>query len=110
MVGAHDCEPLSPAELFQLADVVVDGVFLEGPVDHRSGTLLSPAAFSVERYVKGAGAERLQVQTQVFATGVGAESIAPAPGERWRIYGGWRDPAGPLVFTSTCAGSTPLPG
>lgn len=92
------------------AGVIVDAIALPGRVDPQ-GVLLSPARFTVLRYVKGRGPRTIAVQTTVAATPTGAyayseDGIAPRPEERWRLYGR-RTRKGTLT-TSTCSGSRRL--
>jgi hypothetical protein len=98
------CIPSTPAEQRARADVIFDGVALEGP------TASGVQRFRVDGYVKGSGARVVPVATGVTRTADGAGtvtsvSVEVAEGERWRIYGN-RDSG--VVQTSTCAGSRKL--
>ena len=71
LVGAGparaSCAALSDAEQRGLADVVFEGVALDGKTE--TGTLVSPARFRVDRYLKGAGPEVVQVTTAYEPSG-----------------------------------------
>ena len=95
--------PLRPA-----ADVIFDGVLLDGPND-------TPFEhFQVIRYVKSdRSAQRVeavvtgcQTFTSLELAGQTSLSIDARPGEVWRIYAGRR--ADGALETNTCGGSTRL--
>lgn len=107
-----ECLTLLDSMRFRLADIVVDGVFEDGPalqVGDRN-PLLSPASLRVERYDKGTGPAVIKIQTAYTrgtdgTIGYGTPAIEPEAGERWRIYG-LRDPDLPDRWvTSPCDGS-----
>ena len=97
------CIQQSESKALTNAQVVLDGVVLEGPG--------SPARLRVVRYIKGSGPSEVNVATGVARRADGvitgtAEGIAPVPGERWRIYShGW---VGDVLATSSCTGSRRL--
>lgn len=100
------CAPASEAEHFARADVVFEGIAQPGNADH--GTLLSPAGFEVERYLKGRGPTRVQVTTGTSDAGDGiymnvSTGINPSAGERWRVFANGM--ADEILKTSTCHGS-----
>lgn len=118
------CAAQTETQAFRHAEVVFEGVMLEGPtvnVGDRGEVLLGDAPVRVERYLKGGGPQQVDVTTGLRADEVPAEDpddatgpvpepvgfvstgIAPSPGERWVIYGAWSD--GGSVTTSTCSGS-----
>lgn len=79
------CLPSTPAQQRARADVVFDGVALEGP------TATGVQRFRVTRYLKGRGPSIARVQTGTVrrADGTGSTtSIAlyVRKGERWRIF------------------------
>jgi hypothetical protein len=98
------CIPATKAEQRARAEVIFEGVALEGP------TPSGRQQFRVDRYLKGSGAELVAVATGVTrnADGTGSVtsvSVSVAAGERWRIFGRVTERA---VETSICAGSTRL--
>jgi hypothetical protein len=98
------CIPATETEQRERAEVIFDGVALEGPTE--SGR----QQFRVERYLKGSGADLVPVATGVTRNADGTGSVTSvsvnvAAGERWRIYGRVVDGA---VETSVCAGSMRL--
>lgn len=118
------CAAQTETQAFRRAEVVFEGVMLEGPtvnVGDRGDVLLGDAPVRVERYLKGYGPQQVDVTTGFRAGEAPAEDpddttgpvpepvgfvstgIAPSPGEQWVIYGAWSD--GGSVTTSTCAGS-----
>ena len=109
------CAALSDAEQRALADVVFEGVALAGEIDN--GTLLSPARFRVDRYLKGSGSGVVQVTTAYESSGpfgllgtslVSTVGITPRPGERWRILAQTKSEN--ALDTSICLGSERLDG
>ena len=99
------CIPMTEAQRFAEADVIFDGVALEG------ATPTGVQRFQVRRYVKGSGAagDVLPVSTGVtrHADGTGSLtslSIEVAAGEAWRIYANG-SPDDEALNTSVCAGS-----
>ncbi len=106
LVGAAtaqaSCIFQTPAEQRARADVVFDGVALEGP------TATGVQRFEVTRYRKGRGPATVRVQTghRVFADGSGSTtsvSIVVRKGERWRIFA--RGSARRILQTNVCDGS-----
>jgi hypothetical protein len=103
--ASASCIPMSPAEKRARAQVVFDGVALEGP------TATGIQRFRVARYLKGRGPQVVRVDTgnvrRADGTGtVTSVSIVVARGERWRIFGKG-DPYR-VVRTSVCDGSRKL--
>ena len=93
------------------AQVIADVVALPGRADPRD-VLLSPARFTVIRYLKGRGPQTVRVQTAVSATPAGGYSynedgIAARAGQRWRVYG-TRTSEG-TIATGICSGSRVSP-
>ena len=100
------CAKASEEEHFARATVVFEGVAQPG--DTASGTLVSPATFQVERYLKGDGPRERQVTTATSDAGGGLNAtmsagIHPAADERWRIFA--TGPTDAIVATSACHGS-----
>jgi hypothetical protein len=96
------CIPMSPAQQWARADVIFDGVALEGP------TATGIQRFRVSRYVKGRGPEIVRVNTGNIrrrdASGsVTSVSVVAARSQRWRIFA--RGSARRVVRTSVCDGS-----
>jgi hypothetical protein len=97
------CLPATDAERLADADIVFEGLVIEGP--------LSPARLKVLRYIKGSGPAELAVKTGNVKNPDGtitanSAGIRPRPGELWVIYGlGTSEGA---VVTSSCAGSRRL--
>ena len=96
------CIPMSPAEQRARADVIFDGVALEGP------TPTGVQRFRVTRYLKGRGPKVVRVSTgnirRPDGTGsVTSVSIIVARGERWRIFA--QGSARRVLRTSVCDGS-----
>ena len=96
------CAPQTRAEQRARADVIFDGVALEGP------TATGVQRFTVTRYLKGRGPTTARVQTgnKVFADGSGVSSSASLvvrKGQRWRIFA--RGSARKILQTSDCDGS-----
>ena len=102
------CITRTPDQQMQSADVVFDGVALEGP------TATGVQRFRADRYLKGNGADVVPVSTGVVARpdGTGSTtsvSVDAAAGERWRVYA-TRSPDGSGLETSVCSGSRKLAG
>jgi hypothetical protein len=96
------CVAMSPAEQRARADIIFDGVALEGP------TATGVQRFRVIRYRKGRGPQIVRVQTgnvrRPDGTGsVTSVSIIAARGERWRIFG--RGSPRKVLRTTVCDGS-----
>jgi hypothetical protein len=96
------CVPTTPAEHRARAQVIFDGVALEGPTP--TGT----QRFRVVRYLKGRGATVVRVETGTIrrADGSGtltSVSVVALRGERWRIFA--RATSGSVLRTSLCDGS-----
>ncbi|MBA3383071.1 MAG: hypothetical protein H0T20_00255 [Actinobacteria bacterium] len=96
------CIRMSPAEQRARADVIFDGVALEGP------TSTGVQRFRVSRFLKGRGPAVIRVNTgnirRLDGSGaVTSVSIIVKHGERWRIFG--RGSARNVLRTSSCDGS-----
>jgi hypothetical protein len=109
LVGATaaqaSCIQQSAAERRARADVIFDGVALEGP------TATGVQRFKVLRYRKSRGPAVLRVQTgdRVFANGTGSitsVSIVVRKGQRWRILA--QGSVKKVLQTSVCNGSRRL--
>lgn len=100
--ASASCIPMTPAEQRARADVIFDGVALEGP------TSTGVQRFRVSRYVKSRGPAVVRVNTGNVrrADGSGtvtSVSIVVKRGQRWRIFG--RGSARKVLLTSVCDGS-----
>jgi hypothetical protein len=96
------CIAMSPAEQRARADVIFDGVALEGP------TATGVQRFRVTRYLKGRGPRDVRVNTGNIrrADGSGSVtsvSVVAARGQRWRIFA--RGSPRKVLRTSVCDGS-----
>jgi hypothetical protein len=96
------CIAMSPAEQRARADVIFDGVVLEGP------TATGVQRFRVIRYLKGRGPRVVHVSTGNVrrADGSGSVtsvSVVAARGQRWRIFA--RGSPRKVLRTSVCDGS-----
>jgi hypothetical protein len=107
LVGAAgaSCLKISVSEQRARADVIFDGVALEGP------TATGVQRFRVTRYRKGRGPRVVRVQTGTIrrADGTGMTtsiSLHVERGERWRIFG--LGSARKVLRTNLCAGSRPV--
>lgn len=109
LVGAATAEAScifqTVAEQRARADVIFDGVALEGP------TATGVQRFKVTGYRKGRGPAIVRVQTghRVYANGSGSTtsvSIVVRKSQRWRIFG--RGNALRILQTSICDGSRRL--
>ncbi len=103
--AAASCLASTPDEQIARADVIFDGVALEGP------TASGRQRFRVRRYVKGDGPEVVRVVTGVTRRADGSGSVTSvsldvAAGEGWRIFGerNSRD----VIGSSACTGSRRL--
>ena len=101
-VAEASCIAMSPAERRARADVIFDGVALEGP------TATGVQRFRVARYLKGRGPKVVRVRTGNIrrADGSGSVtsvSVVAARGQRWRIFA--RGSARKVLRTSICDGS-----
>ena len=106
LAGAAEgsCIAMSQAEQRARADVIFDGVALEGP------TATGIQRFRVTRYVKGRGPDVVRVATGNVRRADGSGSITSvavvvARAERWRIFA--RASARRGLRTSICDGSRP---
>jgi hypothetical protein len=104
-VGASaSCIVTTPAEQRARADVIFDGVALEGP------TATGVQRFRVTRYLKGRGPAVTRVQTGVRRAGggtvVSSVSLFVQRGERWRIFG--RGSSSRVLQSNLCDGSRRL--
>jgi hypothetical protein len=96
------CVLLTPAEQRARAQVILDGIALEGP------TATGVQRFRVTRYLKGTGPGVVRVQTGTIRRTDGAGSTTSVSlvvkrGERWRIFG--RGSASKILQTTVCDGS-----
>ena len=96
------CIPMSPAEQRARANVIFDGVALEGP------TATGVQRFRVIRYLKGRRPTVVRVNTGNVRRADGSGSVTSVSvvalrGQRWRIYA--RGSAGKVLQTSVCDGS-----
>ena len=96
------CIVTTAAEQRARAQVIFDGVALEGP------TATGVQRFRVTRYRKGAGPRIVRVQTGTIrrADGTGSTtsvSLFVKRGERWRIFA--RGSASRVLKTTLCDGS-----
>jgi hypothetical protein len=99
------CVLLSPAEQRARAQLIFDGVALEGP------TATGVQRFRVARYLKGVGPRIVRVQTGTIRRPDGSGSTTSVSllvtrGERWRIFA--RGRARRILNTTVCDGSRPL--
>jgi len=96
------CITMTAAEQRARADVIFDGVALEGP------TATGVQRFKVTRYLKGRGPAivRVQTGTKRRADGTGSTtsvSIFAKRGQRWRIFA--RGNVRKVLQTNICDGS-----
>jgi hypothetical protein len=99
------CIPMSSAEQRARADVIFDGVALQGP------TATGVQRFRVSRYLKGRGPGVLRVNTGYIrrsdgSGSVSSVSVVAARGQRWRIFA--RGSPRKVLRTSICDGSRRL--
>jgi hypothetical protein len=105
--AAASCIPMTAAQQRARADVIFDGVALDGI------TATGIERFRVTRYRKGTGPRIVRVRTgrKLFPNGTGtitSVSINAARGQTWRIFAR-RVGAKPLLFeTNVCDGSRRL--
>ena len=104
-VAEASCIRMSPAEQRARADVIFDGIALEGP------TPTGVQRFRVLRYRKGRGPSVVRVSTgnirRADGTGmVTSVSVIAKRGQRWRIFG--RGSARKVLDTNVCDGSRRL--
>ena len=104
-VAAGSCIPLTPARQRARADVIFEGVALEGP------TATGVQRFRVRRYLKGVGPRILRVATGEVRHADGSETVTSVSihverGERWRIFA--RGSVRRVLRTSVCDGSKRL--
>jgi hypothetical protein len=98
------CVAMSAAGQRARADVIFDGVALEGP------TATGVQRFRVTRFLKGRGPGVVRVQTGTIRREDGSGmttsiSLFVKRGERWRIFA--RGSARKVLQTNQCAGSRP---
>lgn len=96
------CVPTTVPEQRARADLIFDGIALEGP------TATGVQRFRVTRYVKGGGPRVVRVSTGTVRRADGSGNITSVSlvvkrGERWRIFA--EGSARNVVRTSVCAGS-----
>jgi hypothetical protein len=99
------CIQQTAAQQRARADVIFDGVALEGP------TATGIQRFRVNRYRKGRGPAVVRVQTgnRIFDNGtlsITSVSIIVRKGQRWRIFA--RGSAAKVLQTNVCDGSRRL--
>jgi len=99
------CVPTTAAQQRARADVIFDGVALEGP------TATGVQRFRVSRYLKGNGPRVARVNTghvrRADGTGtITSVSLDVSRGERWRIFA--RDSPRKILRSSACDGSRNL--
>jgi hypothetical protein len=105
--AAASCIPMTAAQQRARADVIFDGVALDGV------TATGIERFRVVRYRKGTGPRIVRVRTgrKLFPNGTGtitSVSINAARGQTWRIFAR-RVRAKPMLFeTNVCDGSRRL--
>jgi hypothetical protein len=100
--GRASCIAATAAEQRARADVIFDGVALEGP------TATGIQRFQVTRFLKGRGPDILRVQTGTIRRPDGSGSTTSVSlfvrrGERWRVFA--RGSARRTLWTSVCDGS-----
>jgi hypothetical protein len=103
--AAASCIPMTAAQQRARADLIFDGVALDGP------TASGIERFRVIRYRKGSGPRIVRVRTgrRLFPNGSGVTtsvSIDAARGQTWRIYA--RRIRRGLFETTVCDGSRRL--
>lgn len=103
--AAASCIASTPAQLRARADVIFDGIALEGP------TATGVQRFQVTRYRKGGGPGTVRVQTGTIrrADGTGSTTsvaLFVKKGERWRIFA--RGSTKRILQTNLCDGSRRL--
>jgi hypothetical protein len=99
------CIPMTAAQQRARADVIFNGLALEGP------TATGIQRLRVTRYLKGSGPRVVRVNTMNIrrADGSGSTtsvSLVVRAGQKWRIYG--RGSARKVLRTSLCDGSRRL--
>jgi hypothetical protein len=100
--GRASCIAATVAEQRARADVIFDGVALEGP------TATGIQRFRVTKFLKGRGPDIVRVQTGTIRRPDGSGrttsvSLFVRRGERWRIFA--RGSARRTLWTSVCDGS-----
>ena len=103
--AAASCVPMTAAQQRARANIIFDGVALDGP------TASGIERFRVVRYAKGTGTRivRLRTGRKRFSNGTGmttSVSIDAARGEKWRIFARRVRPG--LFETNVCDGSRRL--
>jgi hypothetical protein len=103
--AAASCVPLTPAQQRARADVIFDGIALDGP------TATGIERFRALRYRKGHGPVIVRIRTgrRLYPDGSAVTtsvSIDAARGQRWRIYARRIRPG--LFQTTVCDGSRRL--
>ncbi len=96
------CIPITADEKRARADVILDGVALEGP------TVTGIQRFRVMRYLKGQGPAIVRVSTGTIRRADGSGSTSSVSlivkrGERWRIFA--RGSVRKILQTNLCDGS-----
>jgi len=100
--ASASCVLLTAAEQRARADVIFDGVALDGP------TATGVQRFRVTRYRKGSGPRVVRVNTGNVRRGDGTGTVTSVSvlvkrGEKWRIFG--RGSARKVLQTTICDGS-----
>src|SRR4051794_13381582 len=92
--AAAACAPQTIRQQDERSPVILTGVVESGPV--------TPARVRVDSWQRGTGPAEVDIDTGIYDGAAFDDSIAPQPGERWRIFGVWHDG---LVVTGQCYGS-----
>jgi hypothetical protein len=98
--AAGSCIPMTAAQQRARADLIFDGVALDGPTGN------GIQRFRVLRYRKGTGARVLLVRTGRTKTVITSVSVNAARGQTWRIFA--RRLRSGLYETNVCDGSRRL--
>jgi hypothetical protein len=103
-IAYASCMPMTAAQQRAQADVIFDGVALEGP------TATGIQRFRVTRYLKGSGPTVVRVSTGYKrgsnGTSTTSVSIVVRRGQKWRIFG--IGSARKVLGTNVCLGSRKL--
>ena len=103
-IAYASCVPMTAAQQRAQADVIFDGVALEGP------TATGIQRFRVTRFLKGSGPTVIRVNTGYKqgpnGTSITSVSIVVRRGQKWRIFG--QGSTRKVVSTNACLGSRKL--
>ena len=103
-IAYASCMPMTPAQQRAQADVIFDGVALDGP------TATGIQRFRVTRFRKGSGPMIVRVNTGYKkgpnGTSTTSVSIVVGRGQKWRIFG--IGSARKVLSTNVCLGSRKL--